>query len=937
MLHGREEELQALGRLVSDTRRGRGRAIVVQGEAGIGKTTLMRRAAAEAGSGVRVLRCAGVQAEIPLAFGGLHQLLSPLLDLLPELPEEQAAALRSALGLSSAPTGDLPVRIAARSLLRRAAENTPLLVVVDDLQWLDRASAGVVLFVARRLDDLPIGLLAALRDPGGPGSGEPGDLVGEALTARDVRDLPRLALRGLADDAASALLDERGWGTPGPTRRAIVDAVGGNPLALEEVVRHGGPPEVAERITLTGTAPLGRRLRAVFAERTRELPEQVRTLLLVAAAEDSGRTDIVLGAAGRLGADGPRALDAAERGGHLDVPGPRLRFRHPLVRAAVYADASARHRARVHRALADELAGLPGPEQGERAVWHRALAATEPDDGLAEVLEAGAAEVKRRGGLAAAAAVLHRAALLSASPQQHTRRLTAAAYDAWKSGSPQLAHPLLAEALTRPADDATRLELLRLQGMMELWGGDQEAAVARLLHGAELLTERHTEQTEHTEHTERAVALSFMAVDGALRADLMDEAQRAAAQIEAASTRDPGYAGYGRWLAEALADRPRHELSPWQLFEAAPESLARDGANRWVWATVLGMFGAPPRQVRAFALEACARFEAVGMLAVHVLFLSWLAELEYRLGLWRECEAHAQEGLRAARDVGQPVLEADLLALLALLCAGRGQPDGCREHAERAHALAIAQGNRSAAATAQWALGRLALGADDYEDACERLGSLGRPGSPYAHRRVARRAVLDEVEAQVRAGRGEDAEQVARAFEQWSEQSTLVWPQPHRHALRALLAEGDAADKHFRAALTAPGAVDEPFTRARTALLYGEWLRRTRHEGEARRQLRDAVEGLEGLGAEREAERARRQLRAAGGAARRRDGDPTARLTVQELQVARLAAAGLSNREIGARLAVSPRTVGYHLYKIFPKLGISSRSQLRDAGLKPSG
>ncbi|MGP3958067.1 AAA family ATPase [Nonomuraea sp. 3N208] len=401
MLHGREEELQALSGLLSDTRRGRGRALVLRGEAGIGKTTLLRRAVAEAGSDVRVVGCSGVQAELPLAFGGLHQLLSPLLDLLPELPEEQATALRSALGLSTASTADLPVRVAALSLLRRAAQEIPLLVVVDDLQWLDRASAGVVLFAARRLDGLPIGLLAAQRESEG---------------AVEIRELPRIALLGLADEAASALLDEQGWGSPGPARRAIVAAVGGNPLALEEVVRLGDPSEVAEQIVLTGTAPVGRRLRTIFAERTRDLPEPVRTLLLVAAAEDSGRTDIVLGAAGRLGA-AAGALNAAERAGHLDLQGLRLRFRHPLVRAAVYADASAQRRARVHRALADELASSPEPARGERAVWHRALAATGPDDRLAEMLEAGAAEVKRRGGLAAAAAVLHRAAQMSTAPR----------------------------------------------------------------------------------------------------------------------------------------------------------------------------------------------------------------------------------------------------------------------------------------------------------------------------------------------------------------------------------------------------------------------------------------------------------------------------------------------------------------------------------------
>lgn len=243
------------------------------------------------------------------------------------------------------------------------------------------------------------------------------------------------------------------------------------------------------------------------------------------------------------------------------------------------------------------------------------------------------------------------------------------------------------------------------------------------------------------------------------------------------------------------------------------------------------------------------------------------------------------------------------------------------------------QGNRSAAATAQWALGRLALAAGEYPEACERLAALDQPGSPFAHRRVARYAVLDTVEAHVRAGRTDAAKRAAGEFEEWSEQSTLLWPHPLRHGIRALLSEGDAADKHFRAALSAPGAADDPFSRARMALLYGEWLRRHRHEGEARAQLRSALVELEGIGAQPEAGRARAQLRAAGGAPRRRGGDPSARLTVQELQVARLAADGLSNREIGARLSLSPRTVGYHLYKVFPKLGISSRSQLRDVEL----
>jgi hypothetical protein len=421
--------------------------------------------------------------------------------------------------------------------------------------------------------------------------------------------------------------------------------------------------------------------------------------------------------------------------------------------------------------------------------------------------------------------------------------------------------------------------------MMELWGGDQQAAVARLSDSAVALAGRSPD---------KAVTLAFMAVDGALRADRTDHALRAARLIEAAGVEDPGYSRYGSWLADAVVGRPRDGLTPWQILQAAPEGLSRNDAHLHAWPAALGHLGPSPRMARSFIVEACDHFAMSGMLAVRGLLLSWLADLEYRTGLWPECEAHAQEGLRMARDAGQPVLEADLLAVLALLSAGRGEAEDCRGYAERAQALAVPQANRSAAGTAQWALGRLSLAVGDYAEACERLAALGEPGSPFAHSRVARQAALDVVEAHVRANRREAAEQSARAFEEWAEQTTLVWPELARHGIRALLTEDDAADKHFQAALSAAGAADAPLARGHTALLYGEWLRRNRHEGEARAQLRSALDTLEGLGARGEAERARAQLRAAGGAPRRRGGDPSARLTVQELQVARLAAEGLA-------------------------------------------
>jgi len=875
VIHGRRAERDAIAGLLADARAGRGRVLVLRGEAGIGKSTLLRDAVARA-DGMRVLSCAGVESEVAQAFSGLHQLVRPVLRHVDGLPAAQADAVRGALGVVDGAASDFVVSAALVGLLAAAAAEEPLLVVVDDLQWLDRASSAALLFCCRRLAADRIAVLLAVRD-----------------STVDTSDLPELSLEGLAKSDAARLLAERGWDRPND---AVLAATGGNPLALLELADGGDPRQLVADFALTGTVPLGSRVRKAFLRRVEALPARARDLMLVAAAEDTGSLDTVLGAAARLGLPAD-ALGEAEDSGLLAVVGAELRFRHPLVRSAVYADATFHRRRAAHLAIADQLGA-----HSDRATWHRAVAATAPDERLAEAVERGADAARRRGGEAAAVSVLRRAAQLSGTADGRRRRLVTAAFVALNSGQPDVARTLVDEVMADPVPAVT---LAQLNGTIELYDGDPAVARAHLLRCGELLADTDPEEAAWT--FTLASSAAFLAGDMiAARAatERIFELPCAPATLRA---------------ARALADGAIDSAELWDLPGALAASHPESGGRTWMWATVIGWLGPDQREARKLAELAGSKLRAVAATGAIPELHYYQADIDFRLGLWDSGIAHAEEGIRFSHETGQRGWRANLLAVLARFAAARGEVEECVRHTDRALAIAVPLRQHTAVAMAHAALGHLALVDGGDAEALGRLVDLGvQPLMTLG-------ALTDVVEAALRLGKPEVAWERVEWFEKWA--GDRVWTRERLHHCRALLS--DDPEPHFLGALSTEDGRDRPFVRARTHLHYGEWLRRERRGVDARGQLRAAAELYGGLGATAWARRAESELRAAGGSFQRGTGA----LTPQELQVARLAAAGLSNREIGLRLHLSPRTVGSHLYRMFPKLGVTSRGRLRDLDL----
>lgn len=906
VLHGRDEARHRIDAVLAEVLDGRGQALAIRGAAGVGKSALLAAAATVVGAGrAKLLRGSGVESEVELAFSGLHQLLEPLTAHQELLPEAQAAALRYALGTAVGQTNELLVYAAVLNLLRQAARSRPLVIVVDDAQHIDHASLAALLFAGRRLAGSAVGLLLAVRDPG--------------RRTVDTSDLPELRLAGLSRDAAARLLDGLGWAVDGAILDTLVQATGGNPLALTELANRGEREQLAVDALLTGTVPVDSALRDVFGGRVSSLPPVSGHALLVAAAEDSGRHQLVRAACARL--DLPAdALEAARLAGLIEFADDEVRFAHPLIRSAVYSAAPAGRRREAHAAVADELAAR---RDMRRERLHRALATDGPDDQLATALEADAQAVSERGGIAATASLLGHAARLSANPSDRDRRTVAAGHAAWKSGNVTLARSFLERQSRAPGRGAGGSELTRLRGLVELDTGEQTSAYDYLNRNAESLSGPMPEQ---------AAELFFMAAGAAFQANRIDLATAAARRIAELAV-EPAYQRYGRWLARSLADEPdESSADPWRVVALAPAAIQRSAAHRWLFPLAISWRGPNPLRAREFALAAYRELAASGMRAMIGIPLPWLIELDYQLGWWDEGIAHADEGLRTARELGQRPRVADFLSLRALFAAARGAEADCRRDAEQALQAALPLRNQLAAAQATWALGALELARGEHERASERLATLRTPGLPQAHEHIARQAAADAVEAAVRAGDIEQATLVVDDFARWVGRTGRPWAQAQLHRCRALLAD-DAADPHFQLALSTAGAEARPYEHARTALLYGQWLRRNRLSRQARVPLRLATELFDSLGARQWAERARGELLACGAAALRVGTAAIAGLTAQELQVARLAATGLSNREIAAQLFLSPRTVGYHLHKVFPKLGISTRSQLRHCQL----
>jgi DNA-binding CsgD family transcriptional regulator len=904
-LRGRRDECAALDRLVEDVRAGHSRVLVLRGEAGVGKTALLQYLQGCA-AGCRIARAMGVESEMEIPFAGLHQLCAPILHRLGRLPGPQGEALGVAFGLRE---GDPPDRflvgLAVLSLLSDVAEEYPLVCLVDDAQWLDRASAQVLGFVTRRLVAESIAVVFAVRE-----SGDEQDLTG----------LPELLVDGLADPDARALL---GSVITGPLDDRVCDRIvaetRGNPLALLELPHGLTPAELAGGFGLPDAPALSGRIEESFQRRLTPLPPATRLLLEVAAAEPVGDSVTLWRAAERLGIWVEAAAPAAAAG--LVEFGGRVRFRHPLVRSAVYRSAPAEARHRVHQALAEATDPDLDPD---RRAWHRAHATAGLDEEVAAELERSAGRAQARGGLAAAAAFLQLAAELTPEPTRRARRTLAAAQSKHQAGAPDTALGLLAMAEAGPLDELqrARAELLRAQVTFAVNRGRDAPplllAAAKRLESLDASLARET----YLDAFSAALFAGRLARGGDVRevaeavlaADWGDSSRRSPLACDLlldglAVLTIRGYAAAAPTLKRAL-----------RAFRDEP--MSEEDTLRWLWlacriARALGDDASwdelTDRQVQlarhagALSLLPIALIERFGV----QLFVG---DLDAAASLVAEAEA-------VAEATGSQLAPQGAIAL----AAWRGR---------EAEASALIQASRQEVErrgeglwliATEWASAVLFNGLGRYEDA---LTAAEQAAEDPHELGVSTWVPTEIIEAAVRSGDRERAAGPLRRLQEISRAAGTDWTLGVEARSRALLSEGEAAERLYLEAIERLGRTRVRVALARAHLLYGEWLRRQHRRMDAREQLRTARELYSSMGMEGFAERARRELLATGETVRKRSVKTRGELTAQELQIARLAQNGLSNPEIGARLFISARTVQYHLGKVFTKLAISSRSQL---------
>ncbi len=900
-LYGRQAEQRAIGNLLATAREGRSGAVVVRGEAGIGKTALLDYAAAAA-DGMLVLRAAGVETEAELAFAGLHLLLRPVLDRIEALPGPQATALRTALGLSETSRQDrFLAGLAVLSLLSDLAEDRPVLCLIDDAHWLDRASADAVLFTARRLEAEGVAMVLAARAGPAPFAA-PG--------------LPDLTLAPLDPDQASQLLGERAGHLASALRRRVLAEAGGNPLALAELAAAVAADSAAAG---TGPLPVTQGVRELLADQIARLGEPAALLLLLAAAEATGDLVLVLSAAKALGT-GAEALAAAERAGLVAVDQMHVTFRHPLVRAAAYHGAPLSMRQAAHLALAAALDGQPDPDG--RRTWHLAAAASERDEGLAAELEQVAERSRSRGGYAAVSAAYERAAQLTPGNEAKARRLLAAGTAAYDAGQIERAERLVGEA-QQLTDDALRRAEIALFRTAPVTG-DRRARIAELAAAVAEVADRYPE---------RAFSMLCAALGSApaltdpelsrMNRTLLNQldnlplpaASRLRPMYRAVIQRSRLYAGdHGTDIGvirECVA----------QIRESPAEAALPERISACLLAVWLGDHDALA-EISAAMVADCRRR---GMLGWLPSALQGLTSAQIMRGEWAQARASALEGL-GLQDMGQSQRTAFLAGTLAVLAAHTGDEDGCRtwlaEYGRLGGAALVRENYQ------RFLFGLLDLGNGKFGPALERLSKLADAWWKDTDEFI---FLPDLVEAAARCGDLDQARRALATFESWVNLTGQPWAFAVAHRCRALVSDAASAEIHYRSAVEGHHQDGRPFEHARALLLYGEWLRRQRRRSEARAQLTAAHEIFEGLGAACWARRAARELAAAGAAPADTPARPAGiltRLTPQELQVVQLAATGLSNRDIGAQLFLSPRTVGYHLYKAYPKLGVTSRAGL---------
>ncbi len=897
-LLGRQRERGVLDRVLEAARDGHGGVLAVYGEPGVGKTALVEYAI-EAAPGFRVARAVGVEGEMELDYAALQQLCSPSLHLTERLPDPQREAFEIALGMSAGrPPSPFLVGLAVLNLLSEAAVEQPLLAVIDDAQWLDRASARVLAFVARRILAERIAMVFASREPIGSLAGL-AELQLEPLGHRDAR--------ALLDSILPGRLDER------VLERIIVETRG-NPLALLELPRGRTPAQLAGGFGLTAALPLSTGIEQSFARRAARLPRDARRLLLLAAAEPLGDPALLWRAAQQLGIP-DAAADTVESEGFLALDGA-VTFRHPLVRSAVYGAAEPDERRKVHRALA--VATDPELDPDRRA-WHRAQAASVPDEDVAAELERSAGRAEARGGLAAVAAFLERAATLTPDARRRGRRLLAAARAKRDAGDLEAALALSSSVEPGALDalEQARLDLLRAQIALEQRrGGDAGSLFLSAASRLELLDPELARET-YLEALGGAMSSDIEVVGGA-------PAVAAAARAAAPATGPPrtidvlldafatrlldGYAAAAPALARALelllaTDIAGEDVSRWLSLSSARDSNI----------VALELWDDEAMHLLAARHVQVAR--DTGAL-VHLQFaLSFLARSHMLAGELTAAELLLDEADLIAEAAGNP----PLVNAPMILAAWRGA----------AQATELIEASSEEAAIRGWTSNSYARavlynGLSRHEAAREAAWEAFQP-DPIGYGSL---LVPELVEAASRTGERELLDYALKWLSERTRVITSGWATGIEARVRALASEDDVADSLFRESIASLSGTRLRLELARTQLLYGEWLRRKRRRLDARMQLRIAHEAFTSMGADAFAGRAERELLATGEHARKRTVEKRDQLTPQETQVSHLAAAGRTNREIAAALFISPSTVEYHLRKVFRKLGVRSRTEL---------
>ena len=895
-LVGRDREFAVLADLIDHSTE-HGGAIVVLGDPGIGKSSLLH-AAAEYGrrESLRVLVATGIEAEARLPFAGLHQLLRPVLDVAGRLPPAQRAALSVALGIGDGPPVELfKVALTTLHLLERLAGERPVLVIADDVQWLDKPTQDVLTFVARRVGADPIVMIGAVRR---------GHDV--ALT---VAGVPQLDVGGLDDVAARAVLARHGGDLGRPLRDRILRESLGNPLALVELPMalrraSGGEPEVL---------PLTARLERAFAAQVAGLPPYARDALLIAAVDDSdGLPEILAGTSALTGeAVGVEVLEQPAAAGLIRLDHAHVYFRHPLVRSGVLQRESMTRQFAAHAALAEVLGAEP-----YRRVWHRAQSITGPDDEVADALADGHLIALRRGSVTSAIRALERSAQLTTDSARRIRRLLLAAEHAFELGRTDLVDDLLAKAET---STLSPLQRARMEWLREIFYDGVPGDADRVLRLCEVAGRALT-----AGDTDLALKLLFGAGLRCWWAETGPAARARVAEVTQLLRKqaggDPRYVG-----ALALAEPVHQGRQVIELLKGVVPQSATDPVALWILGGAATAVGEPVLAMDFFT-RAEASLRQQGRLALLAQVLICRVSVATELGEWRTAESDADEGHRLAQETGQSIWTTGSLALKAVVTALRGRHGQAQAMVDQVEHDVDAK-LTDLLANAQLARGIGLMVAGQYDKAYDQLRRMFETGDPTSHPTERYHAVMFLAEAAVHADRVDDARAIVAAL---AHEATVTPSASLARQLtyaEAVLADPDDAEAAFVRALAADLSRWR-WLRARLEFEYGKWLRRQRRVADSRRPLRSALAAFDLVGAVSWAEQARAELRAAGERAAPRGPAMHDALSAQELQIATLAAEGLSNREIGERLYLSPRTVSSHLYRVFPKLDITSRSQL---------